>query len=355
MERIRKKRSRKTRILIIRFSSIGDIVLTTPVIRCLKEQIPNAEIHYLTKKAFRNIVEPNPHVDHVHFLRSSLASTVFKLQTFRFDHIIDLHHNLRTFFIKNSINGQKKSFSKLNYEKWMMVNFKVNKLPDMHIVDRYMKAVEHLGVQYDQKGLDFFIDRRSESAHKTLPEKFREKKYAVIVVGAKHNTKRIPSFIIEDSIQYLDIPILLIGSKVDYPRATKIAKKYEDKVYNACGRYSVGASAALIKNAEFVITPDTGMMHIAAAFQKDMISIWGNTIPEFGMYPFYADDELQNNRHRFIENKSLSCRPCSKIGYKKCPKKHFKCMMDLDAAFVLNKIKTFPHLKDYVLSFETTA
>ncbi|TVR76582.1 MAG: glycosyltransferase family 9 protein [Chitinophagaceae bacterium] len=345
MERRRERRQRKVRILIIRFSSIGDIVLTTPVIRCLKEQIPNAEIHFLTKKNFKNIIENNPYIDQTHYLRKSLADTIFKIQGIRFDYIIDLHKSLRSFWFRFSLMGTSYTFDKLNVQKWMMVNFKKNNLPDLHIVDRYMETVKPLGVKYDGKGLDFFLSKADRMNVDDLPDNFKDG-FASIVIGAKHNTKQIPSFILEDTIANLSIPVVLLGSKVDFPKADKIVKKFPaNQVFNACGRYNLGASASFLEASKFVITPDTGLMHIAAAFGKDIISLWGNTIPAFGMTPFYADNFESREKNKIIEVTDLDCRPCSKLGFRKCPKKHFKCMRLLDAVDVLEALKNFPEHK----------
>ncbi|HEY0897723.1 MAG TPA: glycosyltransferase family 9 protein, partial [Sphingobacteriaceae bacterium] len=130
------------KILIIRFSSIGDIVLTTPVVRCLKTQLPQCEIHYLTKSAFRSVLEANPYIDKLHLLEDKLKDTVKTLKAEQFDYVIDLHHNLRTLLIKSRLGIKAFSFNKLNYEKWMLVNFKRNIMPPVHIVDRYLKTVE---------------------------------------------------------------------------------------------------------------------------------------------------------------------------------------------------------------------
>ena len=111
-----------------------------------------------------------------------------------------------------------------------------------------------------------------------------------------------------------------IGSDRERVLREDLGKKAE--VYNACGKFNLNQSASLLKEAVVVFSHDTGLMHIAAAFGKKIYSIWGNTIPEFGMYPY---------RTQFVifENKKLKCRPCSKIGFDSCPKKHFKCMNDV--------------------------
>ncbi len=316
------------KVLILRFSSIGDIVLTTPVIRCIKEQVPDAEVHYCTKKAFQSIVVNNPYVDKVHVLGDGINELVQRLKAENFDYIVDLHNNLRTRIIKTRLSKPSKSFDKLNFEKWLMVNLKVNRLPHIHIVQRYLDAAAALGVKDDGKGLDYFIPEQDEVDAKTLPEGFREG-YIAFAIGAQHFTKRLPTERIIELCERLQQPVILLGGKEDVKVGDEIAAYFKTSgneqatiIYNACGKYNLNGSASLVRQAKQVVSHDTGLMHIAAAFKKEIISIWGNTIPEFGMYPF-------RTKYKVLEVHGLSCRPCSKIGYKKCPKGHFKCMRDI--------------------------
>lgn len=315
----------QVKVLIVRFSSIGDIVLTTPVIRCLKEQLEGEVIlHYLTKKAYVPLLEANPHLDKIHSIEKSTNEVIADLEAEDFDYIIDLHKNLRSSRIKKKLKGLSFSFEKLNWEKWLLVNFKVNRLPNIHIVDRYLATCKALGIKNDSKGLDYFFP----SDFQFKPTKDLPEKYDCLVLGANHATKKIPEVKLKEVIQHNYNPIVLIGGKEDQPLGEELQKAHSGKVYNYAGHCNLHESAWLIKNAERIITPDTGMMHIAAALNKPILSVWGNTVPEFGMYPYYAKGE--ESKRQILENKNLSCRPCSKIGYQKCPKGHFKCMMDLD-------------------------
>ncbi|MCJ8165146.1 glycosyltransferase family 9 protein [Pontibacter sp. E15-1] len=318
------------KILILRFSSIGDIVLTTPVVRCIKQQVPGAEVHYCTKQAFKSILEPNPYIDKVHLLGGSLKELVQQLKAEDFDYVVDLHSNLRTRVIKARLGKPSRSFDKLNYQKWLMVNFKINRLPEQHIVQRYLDAAASLGVKDDGQGLDYFIPAPDEVDTQTLPAPFRQG-YVAFAIGAQHYTKRLPTARIIALCERLQQPITLLGGKEDAATGDEIAAHFDTRttnneqrttIYNACGKYNLNGSASLVRQATKVVSHDTGLMHIAAAFRKEIISIWGNTIPEFGMYPF-------RTRYKVLEVQGLSCRPCSKIGYSKCPKGHFKCMQDI--------------------------
>ena len=315
------------KILIIRFSSIGDIVLTTPVIRCIKEQKPEIEIHYLTKKSFKGILEHNPYLSKIHTIEKDIKEIGTELKQENFDYVIDLHNNLRSLQTKRIIGKPSSSFKKLNFKKWMLVNLKINCLPKKHIVDRYFETVSHLGVKNDLKGLDFFIDAKNEVAISSLAKEYQNG-FIAFVIGAKHNTKKLPDEKIISICKKLNRPVILIGGKEDFETGEKIeanVKKQEPRIINAYGNYNLQQSASLIKQSEKVITHDTGMIHIAAAFHKKIISVWGSTVPELGMYPYMPGKES-----KIVEVKNLSCRPCSKIGFEKCPKGHFKCMNEID-------------------------
>ncbi len=313
------------KILIIRLSSIGDIVLTTPIVRCIHEQLKNIEIHYLTKSSFASVLISNPHIKKVHTLEDNASTLVKELQEEKFDLVIDLHKNFRSYNIRSKLGVRGFSFPKLNFKKWLLVNFKINKLPQIHIVDRYFKAVEKLEVVNDYEGLDYFIPKNEEVDLRTLPLT-HQKKYIAFVIGATYYTKRLPVEKIISICKKIQQPIILLGGKEDINNGIAIAQALGINVYNACGKYSLNQSAFLIKQAHKVITHDTGLMHIAAAFNKDIISIWGNTLPDFGMTPYLRDDK----KFFIAQVDHLSCRPCSKLGFQKCPKKHFKCMQLID-------------------------
>jgi ADP-heptose:LPS heptosyltransferase len=325
------------RVLVIRFSSIGDIVLTTPVVRCLKLQYPDIEIHYLTKPAFLSILEQNPYITKVHLLDKNLAITIKALQKEQFDLVIDLHNNLRSFFIKLSLGKRSYSFTKLNVEKWLITKYKINKLPNIHVVDRYLGTVKKLGVKNDGKGLDYFIPQ-DEQVDTVVLWGIQPQTYTSLVIGAAHATKRMPLEQIQQLAIKIKGPIVLLGGPSDQIIGEVIAAVDSKKIINACGNFSLNQSASIINQSRVVVTHDTGLMHIAAALHKKIVSIWGNTIPSFGMYPYYGNNIVPN----FVaEVADLSCRPCSKIGFSECPKKHFNCMKMQDLRLIeaeLNKL-----------------
>lgn len=315
------------KILIIRFSSIGDIVLTTPVVRSLKSRYPGAEIHYLTKAGNLPLLQSNPYISKIWLYRKNFSELIPQLQKEKFDFIADLHKNLRSLFVIGMLRRPFASFRKLNFRKWLLVRTKINRMPPVHIVDRYMKVAEKAGAVNDGKGLDFFIAPEDEMDILALPPPFCSG-YLAFVIGGKHNTKLFPAAKIIEVINLLNVPVILMGGKEDHARGEMITGKCSRTVLNTCGNYTIGQSASLIRQARVVITNDTGLMHIAAAFKKTIVSIWGNTVPAFGMYPYFPFSNKPDSL--LSEVKNLYCRPCSKIGYEICPEGHFRCMMDQD-------------------------
>lgn len=333
---VKKIRGIRMKVLILRFSSIGDIVLTTPVVRALKTQL-NCEVHYTTRSRYAGILSGNPYIDKVHCLDGSLNALIRSLKEEQFDYIVDLHHNIRTFLIRKKLGTKSGIFNKLNLQKWLLVNLKINRMPNVHIVERYMAAAKELGVKNDSLGLDYFIPDKDVVDPSWLPETHR-KGYIAFVVGATYATKRLPVKRMIQLCHQINQPIILLGGKEDFETGEQIRVFFDgyDKneemkapdIFNACGRFNLNQSASLVKQAKYVFTHDTGLMHIAAAFKKEIFSIWGNTVTDFGMYPY-------RTKFTVFENKGLGCRPCSKLGYDKCPKGHFKCMNDIKFDFYL--------------------
>ena len=317
------------KVLIIRFSSIGDIVLTTPIIRCVHLQL-NAEVHVLTKRVFVPILEENPHVQKVHVLTDDLADMVHELKRERFDLVIDLHKNLRSYRVRRSLNCPGITFDKLNLQKWLLTVLKIDRLPRKHLVDRYFEAVARYGVTNDGAGLDYFIP----SSERVDPGQWVKGPYLVLVLGAAHATKRIPLNKLMAIVDGTSHPILLIGGPEDSDVGEQVVRTAKNPgiIINLAGQLSLGGSADVIRQASVVITPDTGMMHIAAAFHRPIISVWGNTVPAFGMYPYFPSGK---GAEKALEVDDLGCRPCSKIGFDKCPKGHFKCMEQQSAKLIL--------------------
>lgn len=313
------------KILIVRFSSIGDIVLTSSVVRALKQQIPNVELHYITKKQFAPILIDNPHIQKVYSIEKSIEEVLGSLQNEKYDWLVDLHHNLRTAGLKRKLGVKSTSFNKLNIRKFLLVKFKIDRMPKLHVVERYFKAVEVLGVKNDHQPGDYFITENDKVD--TISEFGLEpKSYIAIAIGAQFKTKQMPVDLLVDLIEKIKKPVVLVGGIIDRNAALEILSKSSNRdLINTCGDYNLNQSASIVKQSAKLLTNDTGMMHIAACMNIPIVSVWGNTTPSLGMFPYYPN---QPNMFSIHEVEGLSCRPCSKIGYQTCPKKHFKCMND---------------------------
>jgi len=305
------------KILIVRFSSIGDIVLTSPIPRIAKKQL-KAEVHFITKSQFVNLINNNPNIDKVYSFEKNIDEVIPQLKEEKYDYIIDLHNSLRSKILKFKLGIKSLKVNKKNFDKWMMVNLK-SKKQITHIVERYIQTLHSLGAKNDNKGLDFYY-----KTDNNLFKKFNiVEPYICISLGAKHFTKKIPVNILIDILNKTNTNIVLIGGNDVSNEATKIENKLNKKITNLVGKISIDQSAQIIDNSKAVLTSDTGMMHIAASLKKETIVLWGNTVPEFGMSPYYGEYNIKTKN---FEVTNLSCRPCSKIGFKKCPKGHFNCM-----------------------------
>lgn len=322
------------KILIVRFSSIGDIVLTSPVIRCVKEQT-GAEIHFLTKAAFGGIFKHNPYLSRIWTIKKDLSEIIAELRAEKFSIILDLHNNLRSRQLSLHLRQSKTyRFNKLNWEKWLLTKWKINRLPKLHIVDRYLETAAALGVKNDAAGLDYHLgpeDKKVANYFNDSPP------YLAFVIGAAHPTKCLTAAQMLRFCQTYQGQVVLLGGPSEKELGRSIAAQSGTNVINTCGQYTIGQSAYLLQQATAVLTHDTGLMHIAAAFHKPIVSIWGNTVADFGMYPYLPGQEAQEQTRR-IEIQNLSCRPCSKIGYPQCPKGHFKCIKTIEVADILTKV-----------------
>ena len=329
------------KFLIIRLSSLGDIVLTTPVLRCLKTQLPDVEIHYLVRSSFKAAIRNNPHISKLHLHNEDWDSMIDELKKERFDYIIDLHRNMRSFRIKTALNVPAFSFKKLNFRKLIFTKLKWNVMPrQLHVIDRYFKTVEPFGVYNDGAGMDYFITSTEEVPQNDIPASHHAG-YIGIVIGASFYTKKLPVHKLQELCTKIDHPIILLGGREDAAAGEEIKKVDSVKVYNSCGKFSLNESADLVRKAKLIITHDTGLMHIAAALKKQVIAIWGSTTPSFGMYPYYGANFLSRQvtlPHEDMQVHKLWCRPCTKIGRRRCPQGHFKCMKKMPVDEIVLKV-----------------
>ncbi len=319
------------KILVVRFSSIGDIVLTTPVVRALRQQL-GAEVHYLTKRLFAPVLQHNPHIHRLWTIEKGIGEVVPALRAEAFAHVVDLHRNLRTAQLKLMLKVPSTAFKKHNIAKWIYVNFKWNLMPRIHIVDRYLNAARPLGVGDDGGGLDYFLAPGDTPDPARLPKSHRTG-YVAFVIGGQHPGKMLPEDKIAAICRAANRPVILLGGPEDAEKGKRIAAEVGDSVFNAAGKFRLNGSAALLRHSEAVITHDTGLMHIAAAFKKRIISIWGATVPEFGMYPYRPGAGSV-----IIEPRGSWDRPYSKLGDNKWYKPNFRGMEKMEVERILHAL-----------------
>lgn len=320
------------RILVIRFSSMGDILLTTPVLRALRQKYPKAEIHYLTKAKFREAIETHPVPDQFWYLEKDISDLIRQLQAVRYDVIVDLHASLRSALVRFQLDGEKFVYPKRSLKRWAWMKLGMGKPDPRHVVEKYLAAIQPLGAFGDGEGLDFRILPEIESRISGESQSlFPSAPPVSIVLAATYNTKKWP---VEHYIRFLknlNKPFVLLGGPAEQAMGDKILSEVSGGI-NRCGQCSLQESAAWLKVSPFVITHDTGLMHLAAALKKPTYVIWGNTAPELGMYPWRT--EYYNH-----EVKGLPCRPCTHLGYAECPKGHFACMRNNDPDRLLGMLK----------------
>jgi ADP-heptose:LPS heptosyltransferase len=323
------------KILVIRFSSIGDIVLTTPVFRCIKEQLPGAEIHFLTKEKFKPVTENNPRIDRFFYYNRNLSELKRRLRKEKYDYVIDLHKNFRSYLVRWALRRKTYSYHKLTFQKFLLTKLGINVMPAKHIVTRNLEAVKGLGVVDDGLGLEYFIGSADVVDRNELPG-FCRNGYVAIVIGASYFTKKLPVHKLKELCSGLPHAIILLGGKEDWEEGEAVALADPGMIFNACGKFTLNQSADLLRKADLVISHDTGLQYIACAFEKPVLAVWGGTSPKLDVEPYYGKNDRPGNSFRFQNFivPGLPCQPCSRYGTKRCPKGHFKCMELQDIAFL---------------------
>lgn len=323
--------SDRARFLIIRFSSIGDIVLTTPVIRALREQIqPTPEIHFLTKRAYGSVLAHNPHIDHIHTIEQSTAELSDTLRAINFDYVVDLHSNLRSRMVKKRLKALDFTVNKQNWDKWLLVRFGGGK-PIRHIVDRYLETLRPFGLEDDGRGLEYHIPPEAETEVNNLVQ--LPSVFIAIALGATHAGKRMSSALIVNIARGLDHPVVLLGGEADREVGSSIASAVQGSI-DLSGKLSLHGSAEVIRRSTQLLTGDTGLMHIGAALGKKIVSVWGCTDPLLGMSPYRADAQSV-----VITPEGRSKRPCSKLGDRCKYGDDQRCIDAIDPEAVLIALK----------------
>ena len=309
------------KILCIRFSSIGDIILTTPIVRVLKAQFPHAEIHVATKASFAHLWEGNPYVHQVHGFDGNIWKFAQELRHEGFDAVYDLHKNLRSHVLCLLLGKIPKQINKYTSARNTFIKKKINKLPG-HLVDRNLAS---LGLSPDGKGLDYYIPAASQV---NLTDYGIKKPFVLFAIGAAHQTKVLSYPKMIELIDSIPQQVVLVGDDWDEKIGYRLAMLFPEKVLNLCSQTSISQSASLAQQADMVIAHDSSMMHISAALKHpNLFTLWGSTHVGLGFTPYKTSFTV-------IENTNLTCRPCSTQGSNVCPLGHFNCMNSLDLSAI---------------------
>ncbi len=319
----------KYKILIIRLSSLGDILLTTPVIRAINKKYPNSQIDYVVKKQYSSALQYNPLISSLYLYEKEKAKSIKdQVRKVKYDLIIDLQNNLRSCALTFRLGTEVKRFKKPTFKKLILVWTKINLLKEFKPIP--VRYAETAALQIDDNGLDLFIPENIN------PKLAAGKKYIGICPGAKHFTKRWPEkYFIElgNRLNSQGFALVIFGGKEDRELCEAISSKIEDGI-NLCNNDDLLQTASDMKQCHHIICNDSGLMHTATAVRVPITAIFGSTVSEFGFIPYLSDNSI-------LENNSLSCRPCSHIGRSSCPKRHFKCMQEIKPNMVFDHVKSF--------------
>jgi heptosyltransferase-2 len=315
------------RVLVIRFSSAGDIILTSPFLRALRRRYPEAEVHFAVKEEFASLVAHSPHVDRVVRLpRGAGVGALLRLKSAliaevggEYDVVFDLHDSLRSRHMRFGMGRRTAIVRKPTLAKWLLVRRKIDRLqPIVAIPERYLETGRDMGIVDDGDGLELHIgDTLAPIA--AAPGRLT----VGLAPGARHFTKRWPADrwrALAEDLAGSGARLVLFGSDDERELCAAIARGLD--AMNLAGRSTLLESAAACDVCDVVVTNDSAMSHVAAARRRPVVAIFGSTVRQFGFAPFRTPSEI-------VENAGLYCRPCSTIGRDRCPEGHFRCMLEL--------------------------
>jgi heptosyltransferase-2 len=335
------------RILIIRLSSLGDVILTTPVIAAVKAQFPNSELSFLTKARYADLLRNDPRILSVvefdpverHGGVSGFMSLVSELRSHDFDLLIDLHANLRSFVLRRLVKSRVKlKYDKCWLRRWLMVHLKLLKTKPVRTVDSYLEPLQRLGVEASERNPLIFLGRDDlECPNHFLLERRVKKDDIVVGVhpGAKWETKRWSADkfagVCQSLTERLDYRVVLLGDAGEAKLVEEVGRSIPDeKLVKAVG-FPLGKFMSLISRCDCLITNDSGPMHIASALQVPVVAIFGPTHPKLGFAP--------SGSRNVVLCAEVKCSPCSLHGEKRCSKKSRYCMDLIEPDVVVEAVE----------------
>lgn len=323
-------------ILVVRFSAIGDILLTTPLLRAIRTRHPGARLAYLTKEQYVPLVSENPNVNEVFGIREEdgLRAIAATIRTVRYSHLLDLHGNLRTLGLRAIARGPWRSYGKRRLERQVLITTKRDLYPAATpVAERYFEAAAELDLAVDGRPPDFFLAPEAEArAEERLAALGLGAGRALVAIapGAAHATKRWPAdgwIRLARRLVGTGADVVVLGGPDDAELAkhivsgvrARLASGEERRVAGTAGLLGLQETGAVIKRAAALVSGDTGVMHMATGVGTPVVALFGPTVRQFGFFPYRAD------RSAVIEL-PLECRPCSAHGGPACPLKHHRCL-----------------------------
>jgi len=317
------------KILVIRLSSLGDILLTTPLLRSIKKLYPNINIDFILKEEYEDLLINNPNVEKIFKYDKSKLGKQILVNTIisqNYELVIDLQNNIRSWEFTRILKCPVFKFKKRHLDKFLLVYFKINKIKDAPPIPvRYANAFDMF--KLDSYGLDFKTDNQPNEQLQT------DEKFIGMCPGAKHFTKRWHKGYYTELGKLLEsnkYKIVLLGGKNDQDLCDEIAKELSNPI-NLCKENDVMQTAADMMMCKVVYCNDSGLMHLATAVNVPVIAFFGSTVMELGFFPY-------KSKNLVLQNDRLLCRPCTHIGKKSCPQKHFSCMLEITPEDAFNSI-----------------
>jgi lipopolysaccharide heptosyltransferase II len=344
--------SKINKVLVVRLSSMGDVILTTPVVSALRKSLPGARIDFITAKNFSEIYKYSPHLSNL--FEYDKSWTISEVQNFKeqilnnsggkYDIAIDLQKNLRTSILLRGMAGKISAYSKNRLHKLSLVHLKKPLRKNFSVVENYLQTISDFA-ETGNDGLE--IRLKDETAKGSYPPEKRNNNYSgklkiALAPGAHFFTKRWPPEYFGKLINLIkenfDAEIYLAGGNDDVEICTRVKQIASFEVFDYSGAGSILETAGLVDKCDLLITNDTGVMHIGAARRVPVIAIFGSTVTELGFAPYKVKSE--------IAGVELDCRPCTHIGRDSCPKGHFRCMRDIKPEDIIEKINLILTKKD---------
>ncbi len=318
-------------VLLVRFSSIGDILLTTPLVRALARRHPEARLVYVTKRALAPLVADNPHLSAVVALEPGepLRHFARRLRALAPTHGLDLHGSLRSLALRALVPCRWSGYRKRKLARTLLIATKLDCYGrPVPVAERYFEAARRLDARPDGGPPEFGLSR---GAAARVAEWLAERgldgaAIAALAPGAAHATKRWPVAhwaALAGLLRAAGYAPVIVGGPEDRGLAQQLAGS---AAASAAGELSLQETGALLARARVVVSGDTGVMHMATAVGTPVVALFGPTVAQFGFFPYRA-------RAQVLE-RALDCRPCSTTGTAACPLGHHRCLADIAPAEV---------------------